>query len=64
MTPDDAKAVSTVFSSIVSEPWFNRNWVTERELFKMITSIYREARCDTGSLLTICTERARSRFSF
>ncbi|MCB1444933.1 MAG: hypothetical protein KDJ87_03790 [Rhizobiaceae bacterium] len=49
--------------SILDEPWFNRNVITERELFKLVFGACKDATGDTAVLDRFCREEARRRFS-
>lgn len=62
-TPAELAIVRAVFDAISSEPWYNSNAVTDRELLKLVLNSYVRGEMDQAGLLSACVEAARSRFS-
>lgn len=62
-TPRELELIRAIYMSILDEPWFNRNVITERELFKLVFGACKDATGDTAVLDRFCREEARRRFS-
>lgn len=63
LQPHEAMLIQRVYDAIVTESWFNRNAITERELLKLILQNHAEAPVDEAALLLTCRDEARDRFS-
>lgn len=61
LSTDDRIKVRDIYENLVTADWFNRNAVTERELFILVLSkVRREV---SSNLLQECRAEALSRFS-
>lgn len=63
LQPHEAILIQRVYDTIVAEPWFNRNVITERELLKMIILHHQDGAIAEAALLPLCRDEARARFS-
>lgn len=61
-TPEEQLIIGGAYQALLSEPWFNRNAITERELFKLLISAYREDPGSREALLARCAGEAERRF--
>lgn len=61
-TPDEITIIGGVYRALLSEAWFNRNAVTERELLKLLISSYRQTPASGEELLVRCAAEAERRF--
>lgn len=63
LLPREAMLIQRIHETIVGEPWFNGNAITERELLKMILAHHAAGSVDEVVLLPLCRDEARARFS-
>lgn len=61
-TPDELAVIGGAYHALLSEPWFNRNAITERELLKLLMSAFREDPASCEELLARCAGEAEHRF--
>lgn len=63
LLPHEAMLIQRIHATIVGEPWFNRNAITERELLKLMLAHHGAGFIDEAVLLPLCRDEARARFS-
>jgi hypothetical protein len=63
LLPHEAMLIQRIHETIVGEPWFNRNAITERELLKLILLHHADGFTDEAALMPVCRDEARARFS-
>lgn len=61
--PHEAQLIRHVYQTITSQPWFNRNAITERELLKLILENHVNHGKDAAAFLDLCRGEAQARFS-
>ncbi|MGV3550536.1 hypothetical protein [Rhizobium sp.] len=63
LPPHQAQLIQRIHATIVGEPWFNQNAITERELLKLILRHHAGGADREEALMPICREEAQARFS-
>lgn len=61
--PHELETIRHIYLTVVDEPWFNRNAITERELLKLVLRACTGSDKSRSELEGLCRTEARARFS-